>query len=85
MEVLVLVKIVTPTRLTTIRHIQCVLHVRPRVIRDITSLWLVQALLTVSAPRVRPRVDLGFGRARLVPPPPTAYAQLVSYARLGRP
>lgn len=81
----VLVRIAPLINITTVHQIQGVLHVLLRVDQSITNPWPVQALLTVSAPHVRPRVDLVFGRARLVPPPPTAYAQLVSNARLGRP
>ena len=58
----------------------------PHVILDSTSRRLAMQVARIEfAPRVRPHMDLVFGRVRRVPPPPTAYAQLVSNARLGRP
>tara|TARA_Y100000389_G_scaffold128080_1_gene125451 strand:+ start:3783 stop:4247 length:465 start_codon:yes stop_codon:yes gene_type:complete len=81
----VLVRIVPLTNLTTVRQFQGVLHAL-HVVLDRTSQRLAMQVARIEvAPHVRPRVDLVFGRARLVPPPPTAYAQLVSNARLGRP
>ena len=58
----------------------------PHVILDSTSRRLAMQVARIEfAPRVRLHVNLVFGRARRVPPPPTAYARLVYYARLGRP
>lgn len=80
----VLVRIVPLTNLTTVRQFQGVLHAL-HVVLDRTSQRLAMQVARIEvAPHVRPRVDLVFGRARLVPPPPTAYARLVYYARRGQ-